>query len=395
VRVLSDGVIAARRPVLPAGTYDVRISNALGSITSAATMLIADPQVFAYGDLMSFNDVTRMTWDPIHKILYTLGDSVSRFSYDGMMWTQMADLEQVFAANNARLSRDYTSIYMPGGAGLFRLDLRSSPATTTLIGAHSSTGCSPYAADVAPLYDDRVVVIFGLGSCSGSETADVYDPLNNRYGPFDRSFSASFPFAILSDNGVYMFTSDQFNGTIRFNTVTGLAESFSYYHGDAGNNTVSRDGSRGYFGADLIVNAAMQTIGTVPLPFDSVVISPNGTLAYTVYGRGNVIRMFDLTRPPANPANAFPELGQFAISTGAEFPADFDAYYAAISPDGNGLFMTEGARGQPRVWIAPVPCQISRSCVPEPPPENPPATILDPLGLDALLELLASLGIRS
>lgn len=369
VRVLTDGVIAAQRPVLPAGTYGVQIINVLGSATGAATMRIVDPQIFTYSDVMAFNNVTRMTWDPIRKVLYTLGDSVGRFAYQNSTWTPLGDFGQIFPSRNARLSRDYDFIYMPGGAGLFRMDLRTSPATTTLLGVHGSSFCSPYAADVAPLYDDRVVVLFGLATCSGSETADVYEPVTNQYGSYNRLFGSSFPFTLLSDNGVFMFTSDQFSGTARLNTVTGQGEGIlNSYHGDAGNNTVSRDGRRGYFGADLVANEAMQPLGTLPLPFDSVAISPDGAIAYTVYGRGNVIRMFDLTRPPANAANAFPELGQFAISTNAEFPTNFTAYYTAISPDGNGLFMTEGARGQPRVWIAPVPCEISRNCEAEPPP---------------------------
>lgn len=355
VRLLSDNVMAATRPPLAEGAYPVRVTNVLGTATSATEVRILSPDAFQPDSIDNEAPVKRLLFDPIRRVLYAISTHIRRYQYDGLHWIPMDDVRFPIFIRAGRLSRDLSKLYVAGDYSFYSLDADDPAAEPQLLGEDPNRFCGPYLGEIIPFFDDRVTVIEGSAQCSPwHEAGFVFDPLAGTFTQEGWAYGGNWPAALVPDNLLYAYVNIDGYGTMQYDLVTGPTTHSLNWYIPSDNNAISRDASRLIAIDSIVTDENLTRLGHLP-GAGTAMVSPDGKRAYAVSGEDNRVYVYDLTQIPLDPGGQFPEITTFPISTDPSYSRQYVPNVVAISPDGRTLFLAEGEYGGNTIYVVPIP----------------------------------------
>jgi hypothetical protein len=353
--VVSDTEIHATYPALAAGTYPVTVN----ALSTRANLVVVNAPAFAYATIArtaNAKELHNLIYDAEKRAIYLLDsdwvastERVERYRFTGTSW--VSDTPISFGSPidlNSRIA------LTPDGSEILKTDYSSMK--------HISTASFTTTASVSAIPDLGIPTLntFSMandGSVIGNASNQVawegyykYDILNRAFfkistpagftNPINRNSMAGSadgsrlliaPFPSYSTpnpgNWYYYKSSDS--------TFVATTLSTPNFFGEPSTVSTSLNGSRSII-QNVVYDASFNVLGTL-LPswglVDRVVISPDGTKAYTYIKSTGVIHKYDLTS--INGSGEFAEIGTGTLVT--DSPGD--GISMAISPDGGNLFI--------------------------------------------------------
>jgi hypothetical protein len=349
VSVVSDTEVHATYPALAAGSYPVTVD----SLPTRANLVVVNAPAFAYATIArsaNAKELHNLLYDAERKALYLLDidwqagtDRVERYRSTGT-WTSDTPI-----SFNGSINLNTHIALSPDGTEILKANHYQM--------GHISTATFTKTDNVSAMPDLGVPTLNTIsmandGSVIGNATNQAgwdgyykYDVLNRAFfkistpagftNPINRnSFAGSAdgsklliaPLTTAPDIWYYYKSSDS--------TFVATALHTLNIYGGSSSVSVSRNGSRSII-ENVVYDASFSALGTL-LPSwnsnDTVVISPDGTTAYTYIKSTGMVHKYDLTSVSGG---AFAEMG-----TGTSVPdAPGDGISMAISPDGGNLFI--------------------------------------------------------
>jgi hypothetical protein len=343
--VVSNTEIRATHPALTAGSYPVQLENALGVNRSLATLAVVTPPAYGAVAYASAGTKSRIIYDDERRTIYVANAgsvTVERYAYDAGTTSWAYNGLSVPQFRDAALSTDGTQLVAVSDAAVHVLD----PVTLAETGQTPFTGNSGgfyYLRQIAFANDGKAVVATGING-SGYTTTYLY----NMRAPALTSLTSAYfaPLGASADGSRVVFGDSGISPAqlvCFYSASTGTVVSSAAAR-NVSNIVLNRTASRTVLNRGEVFDSGFTLLGNLPSTSLAVVLSPDGTIAYT-HDSGGKVRKFDLTG--ALVAGYFPEVG-----TGTTPPASpGTSSMMTISLDGGSLFIA----GNQNVVIMPAP----------------------------------------
>jgi hypothetical protein len=343
--VVSDTEIRVTHPSLAAGSYQVRIPNLFGINRSRASLVVVEPQAYGAVAYASAGTKSRIIYDDERHTIYVANAgavTIERYVYDANISSWAYSSLSLPQFRDVALSPDGAQLVAVSDATVRVID----PATLTQTGQTSFTnnfGGFYYLNQIAFANNGKAIVATGLNG-SGFTTTYLYDMLVPSLTSLTSAYFA--PVGASADGSRVVFGDAGISPAqlVRFYSASTGTVVSSAAARNVGNIVLNRTASRTVLNRVEVFDSGFTLLGNLPGTTLAVVLSPDGTIAYT-HDSGGKVRKFDLTG--ALVAGYFPEVG-----TGTTPPASpGTSSMMTISLDGGSLFIA----GNQNVVMMPAP----------------------------------------
>ena len=394
VQVLSDSEITATSPALPAGRYAIQVKDSTQALAGSPALVVVDPPAYAYAKIprVANSDPVQpqhLLFDAERGALYlydvnsfgaALGgqyaDQIERYRFSAGSWS--SDVLVAFTPlGQVQFNARGQIMLTPDGAELSRIGATTvdqlDPAAGTLLATTDAGDTFAAASGQTSLWTGAMTNEgFLLGNAHNNSGfgqapgfAYFYDVQTRAYLPAPQAPTGSadlfqFDFSATADGGGALLT-EGFNTPVPIVLYDSATRSYPVSGGlgtlISSLVSLSRNGARAVMHADatryaVVDFAANQTnlVGYLPAPDpDAVVLSPDGTRAYTFDATANVVHAYDLTAAVDADAQ-FPEIGS-GVTLVDRPSATGSNVQMIITPDGGTLVLA----GTTNVIVTPKP----------------------------------------
>lgn len=354
INVVSDTEIRGVLGALTAQSYPVTISNQLGLNRSRANLVVVAPNNYAAVFFTSAGTKTRVVFDDERRAVYVVNRgtlTLERYLFDSGTATWVSSSLSLPQLQDAGLSTDGTQLVAVSDGAVRVLDPSSLTQTQQI--AFGTTTSSVHLRQITFANNGKALLATGIYG-SGFTPLYLYDMLETTVTPIQASsyFAGTANFAPLggSSDGARIVFGDSgvspaqpvryYNASTGTLIVTGTARNVSRV-------VLDRDATRVVLNQTEVFDSNLAYLGSLPSTTGAVVLSPNGTIAYTYDGLSGQIRKFDLNG--ALVAGIYPEVGIATVPVGAPISTAYPVM--GISRDGNTLVVA----GDQKVVIMPAP----------------------------------------
>lgn len=384
--VVSDSEIHATFPALPTGNYAITLENDLNANRSFANLVITTSKSYSAGTL-SYPSVSpqilAIEYDAEREAIFVVASE-----YDGINFNTSSRISNrivkyrfnngIYAGMTSRIIPLLQDIALsPDGDELIAITDNSvvhlDPDTLNALSQSFPTNRrEDYLKDIAILNNGSAYITTGI-SGSGSSQPHIYSLIDGSFNTYVSSECGYFATPAVSGDGSLAVLIEgplspaqplcSFSSSVNSrNTLPINAKQTSCMNSAMGkcrppalDKTASRLAVLDITYTVRIYDQEYNLLGTLPDQHGVVLLSPDGTRAYT-YHSNSVLRTFDLSAPTVN--GIFQEIGTGTTLAGD--PGDALDFYPpnpdqvvrmTLSHDGQTLFIA----GSNQVVIQPVP----------------------------------------